>query len=220
MRCEHFEREGLARQEAGRPDPHVVDCADCQAARATYRRMTDALADVGADLRPRAGWEEQVVARVAAPRRSRRWLGAGLGGALLAAAVVLLMLKPRQPVPHESMIARVPSGSTTRGVDEAWAAGDSVFAFSAVAGGAVWIYRVGAGQDGLALACDTTAIDPPRCMRKGAGVRAILPTMTGTYQVFAFRRAAPGPAPSTYDEATALVSRVDGWATIEPIDVR
>ena len=181
--------------------------------------MTDALADVGADLRPRAGWEDEVVARLAAPRPSRRWLGAGLGGALLAAAVVMLMLWRRPTVPQESMIARVPSGSTTRGVDEAWAAGDGIFAISAVAGGAVWIYRVGGGLDGLALACDTTAIDPPRCMRKGAGVRAILPTMTGTYQIFAFRRAAPGPAPSTYDEANALVARVEGWATIAPIDV-
>jgi hypothetical protein len=215
MRCEHFEREGLARQEAGKPDPHVDECADCQAARATYRRMTDALADVGADLRPRDGWEDAVLARVHAPRRDRRWLVAGVGAAVLAAAAVLVLIGvPREPE-RIAMIDRVPSGASVRGADDAWSSGDSVWSISEL-GQAVWIYR-GAT---LARTCDLASIDPPHCVRHGAGVRAWLPTRVGEYHVLAFRQPPPPAAPPTFDEAKAIVSQRAGWAIDQSFEVR
>lgn len=214
MRCEHFEREGLARQEAGRPDPHVDGCADCQAARATYRRLTDALGDVGADLRPRDGWEEQVLARIATPRRSRWWATAGVGAALAAAAIALLMLN-RKPSIGDPVIARVPSGSATRGAD-AWTDGDNIYSISEAKGGAVWIYRGGK----LVMGCDADTVDPPGCVLHGDGVRALLRTRLGSYDVFAFRQAAPGPAPAAFDEAKATVSRLERWGDHQHVDVR
>jgi hypothetical protein len=215
MTCEHFAREGLARQEAGKPDPHVDGCADCQAARATYRRMTDALADVGADLRPRDGWEDEVLAKVRAPAPVRRWwIGAGLGGALLAAAIALVLMRGRRPPERVASIERVASGSAVRGGD-LWTSGDSIWSISE-GGGAVWIYR----GDALLRTCDAASIDPPRCVRHGRGVRAWVPTRVGTYHVFAFQSPPPPVAPATYDEAKAIVSRRARWATDQSFDVR
>ena len=216
MRCEHFDREGLLRQETGRPDPHVDGCADCQAARATYRRMTEALADVGADLRPREGWEDAVLARARGERaRTRRWLGAGVGGALLVAAAVMLWMRQREEPALVASIERVPSGSTVRAGDAEWAAGDHIWAISE-RGGAVWIYRDGR----LELSCSLATLAPPHCMRHGDGVRAWHSTRLGTYHVFAFVAPPPPVAPATYDEARVLVSRGDGLATELPITVR
>ena len=217
MTCAHFEREGLARLEAGRPDPHVDGCAECQAARATYRRLTDALADVGADLRPRAGWEDEVVAKVRAaqvaqagqaspaPRRRRHpgrwWLATGVGAAL-AAAVVVLLLRPRPTPELQASVTRIRGGAIVRGDGEAWIAGDAIGARSPVAGGAVWIYR----GDRPVLLCDAASMAPPTCVRDGAGVKVVDFTVSyGTYDVIAFGQAAPGPAPADADGARALL---------------
>ena len=213
MRCSHFEREGLARQEAGKPDPHVEQCADCQAARATYQRMTDALADVGAELYPRAGWEDEVLARVRTPQRPRWWTGAGVAGALLAAAVVLLVLGTRKPAPGDPTIDRVARGSATRG--DAWTDGDYIYAAAPARGGAVWVYRAGK----LEVACDQASLSPT-CVRHGDGVRVLVRAGLGPYHVLAFRKAPAGPAPALYDEAKVTVSRVDGWGVEQAIDVR
>ncbi|HVV82949.1 MAG TPA: hypothetical protein VHE35_07700 [Kofleriaceae bacterium] len=219
MTCEHFDREGLLRQERGLPDPHVDGCLDCQASRATYRRLTDALADVGTDVRPRDGWEEEVLAKVRAPRRNRWWLGAGVGGALVAAAIVLLVVNGRKPTVLEASIDQVPSGSTTRGGPGGWTSGDNIFAISDVKGGAVWIYRTDEHTDRLVLGCDGASIAPPRCVRHGRGVRTMEPTAVGHYEVIAFDTAAPGPAPAHYDDAKAALIRTGGAKTL-PIDVR
>jgi hypothetical protein len=202
MRCEHFEREGLARQEAGRPDPHVDQCADCQAARTTYRKMTDAIADVGADLHPRNGWEDAVIAKVkvAAPRRNRWWLGAGAGGVLLAAAVVLLLVN-RPPTQAEARIARIRGEAAVRGGNENWTAGDTIDARSPVKNGSVWVYR----GDALLFACDRASLAPPTCVEDGAGVRVRQDVLVGTYEVVAFQRAAPSSAPPDLDAARAML---------------
>lgn len=209
MTCEHFDREGLARQEAGKPDPHVDGCSDCQTTRATYRLMTDALGDVGGELFPRVGWEDEVLAKVRAPsagrrRPSRWWMGAGVGGALVAAAVIALVIGGRKPAPELASISRVAGGAVVRGGAADWTAGDTIAARSRAAGGAVWIYR----GDALLLACSADTIAPPTCARDGAGVRtALVADKVGTYDVIAFDRAAPGLAPASVDEANALLIR-------------
>ncbi len=207
MTCAHFDVEGLARLEAGRPDPHVADCADCQAALATYRRLTDALADVGAELRPRAGWEDEVLTKVRvsqaspAPRRTRWWLGAGVVAAL-AAAVMVLLLRPRPTPELQASVTRIRGSAIVRGDGDAWIAGDAIAARSPVAGGAVWIYR----GDRPVLICDARSLAPPTCVRDGAGVRVVGVTVSyGTYDVIAFGQAAPGPAPTDADGARALL---------------
>lgn len=225
MTCAHFEREGLARLEAGKPDPHVDGCTDCQAARATYRRLTDALTDVGADLRPRAGWEDEVLAKVRAQpvaparptaRRTRWWLAAG-GSAALAAAVVLVLLHSRATPDLRASVTRVPGGATVRGDRDAWIAGDAIAARSPVAGGAVWIYR----GDKPVLICDRASLAPPTCVRDGAGVRVVGLTVSyGTYDVIAFGQAAPGPAPDDADGARALLIEPRGRVQLEHFDVR
>lgn len=215
MKCAHFEREGLARQEAGLPDPHVDTCADCQAARATYRRMTDALAGVGAELRPRAGWEDAVLAKVRAPAPRRRGLYAAVGVALMAAAIALVVLRRPERPREVASIDRVQSGTIVRGGGETWTAGDAIWAVSGRAG-AVWIYR----DRALVSTCDLASIAPPACVRHGDGVRAWLPTRYGAYHVFALQAPPPAAAPPTLDAAKALLSRGPASASDLRFDVR
>ncbi len=60
--CDRFEREGLARLEAGQPpDEHELDCADCADARRRYERLCLALSELPPVKAP-AGWEQKVFA--------------------------------------------------------------------------------------------------------------------------------------------------------------
>lgn len=135
MTCAHFELEGLDRLEQGLPDPHVDGCADCQAARATYQKLKAALADVDADVRPKAGWEERVIERVRATqraaqeqvqaeaksapshgktaRRLRWWLG-GAGATALAAAAGVAVLARSSAVVATELLRRPALVATTR----------------------------------------------------------------------------------------------------------
>lgn len=215
MRCAHFEVEGLARQEAGRADPHVADCADCQASRATYRRMTDALAEVGMQLYPRTGWEDEVMAKVRAPRRNRWWMAAGLGTALAAAAVVVLLVRTKDTVFHGASIERVAGDQATRGGND-WTAGDVIDARSRVEGGAVWLYH----SDDQPVVCDRASIAPPSCVADGDGVRLRYPIVAATYDVIAFRKPVPGAAPASFDGAKALLIRTDAHPAIAHIEAK
>ena len=215
MRCAHFEVEGLARQEAGRPDPHVADCADCQASRATYRRMTEALAEVGMQLYPRTGWEDEVMAKVRPPRRNRWWMAAGLGTALAAAAAVLLFFRTPDHVILGASITRVAGDQATRGGND-WTAGDVIDARSRIEGGAVWLYH----SDDQPVVCDRASIAPPSCVRDGDGVRLHYPIVAATYDVIAFKQPAPGAAPADFDGAKALLIRTDARYALEHIEAK
>ena len=97
-----FERD-LAASLDGRPLPPEADAAALRIA----SRLADA--DFAADSRVKESLRARLLARPRRPALSRRppflWrLPAGLAGALAAAAIVLLLLRPRAPAPSAPVI--------------------------------------------------------------------------------------------------------------------
>lgn len=215
MTCRQFERDGLARAEAGLPDPHTDDCADCQAARAEYERLRAAIADTGAAYVPRAGWEARVLAELdrgaTASKPSRApWL---IGGAALAAAAALILWWQlgRSRATDDARVAQI---ETVRGSQivrgAAPAVGDGLRVRYDGDRAAIWIYR----NDRRVLAC--SRIEDPRtsgtpdgtCTLTARRVLADLDGLTAaTYVVVTAQT--DMRAPDTLDLAIASLTRAD-----------
>jgi len=187
--------------------------------------IEDALRGLGADERPRVGWEARVLAAVEEPTGWRRWWarrGAILGGAMVAvAALVLLVIwrpwrggRPAAPADLVVMIDR--QGSVVRGQSTAHV-GDVVHV-AARRGGehrAIWIYGEG-GE--LLVAC-------PGGLACSAGEGALAAKLrlelVGTYTVVALWSAAPiaPPEGAGRDAAIAAAERAGATVIVESIPV-
>ena len=134
--CDRFEREGLARLEAGQPpDEHELDCADCADARRRYERLCLALSELP-PLKAPAGWEQKVFAALPAndagpasePESGQAVLGRSPAyvawlpwvGLAAAAAAVFVFVKTREPPAKELAIRQeVVASASGRRADSA-----------------------------------------------------------------------------------------------------
>jgi hypothetical protein len=159
-------------------------------------RIEAALARLGAEHEPPAGWEARVMAAVGATRR-RWWVYAAPGAALAAAAVVALVLVRRPPA-VVALNVDVQHSALYRG--EEATAGD--VAHIAVSGGtgprAIWVYHE---EIHLVLRCPGDA----RCRITEDSTRVDLTlSSAGIYTVVALTGAADLPAlTGNYDADTA-----------------
>jgi hypothetical protein len=150
-------------------------------------RLEDALARLGADHEPPAGWEARVLAAVAPRRRSWWWPGAPLGA--LAVVAALLVLRPSGP---DELVVDVvlDGGPLVRG--NAAHIGQVLHA-AATGGGdhrALWIYR----DDKLVVACPRA----PRC--RGASRVELELSAIGSYVIVAVSAGEALPEPTgTFD---------------------
>jgi hypothetical protein len=176
-------------------------------------RLERAIAQLGAEHEPPPGWEARVLAaiepqRTAAPERRpwlRRWWPA-IPTAVLAAAVLVLVLRP--PRPEKLAVAfAVTAGDPSRGAMRGEQRSDDVTLGSrldlAVRGGgghrALWLYRDG----GLVAACPGDA----RCDTAGGAPHlALTASQIGRYQIVVLTADAALPAPSgNYDRDVAAL---------------
>lgn len=192
-----------------------------------HARVRAALAETGAGLEPKPGWEAKVWERIDAEegtsggsaRSSRRaiWL---VGGGVLAAAAIALVVwrggggrRERDVVADASVEIRR-SATVVRGSTAA--PGDTAIVHYAARGAVVWIYR---GESTLVLACDAGRVAPPACRRErdGVVVEAVL-DRPGTYHVLT----AVGTlaAPATVDEARAALTTAGVRFRHDELDVR
>ncbi len=197
--------------------------------------VRDALAETGASLVPKPGWEQAVWDRIDAERvdarrgvgARRRWLA---GGAVLAAAaIVLLVWRPwrgseerarggdPQVAVAEPTIEIRRSATVVRGA--AAAPGDSAVVRHAGAGAVVWIYR---GESTLVRACDAGRLAPPACRADGVGVvvEHVL-DRPGTYHVLTAVGSPDTLAPpDTLDAALAVLTTASLHFRHDELDVR
>lgn len=185
-----------------------------------------ALAETGADLQPKPGWEAKVWERIDADAgnsggtaRGRRavWL---VGGGVLAAAAVALVVwwagdgrRERVAVADASLEIRR-SAQVIRGTSAA--PGDTVVVHYPAPGAAVWIYR---GESSLVLACDATRVAAPACRRDGAGVVVeVVLDRPGTYHVLT--TVGTAAAPATLDDGLAALTTAGARFRHDELDVR
>ena len=238
--CQRFEEEGLLQLEQGVPlDAHFGSCPDCQAARASYERLTH---DIGAleRLEPPDGWQQRVWERVGdskpttslsegklvradfVHRPRQRWVwAAGFG---MAAAVFVAILLPRLQQPGSPTLqteVHAGTGPTRRG---AFVPGSpvvlgNVLQLSATAPGARYVeLRVYRNADQLILQTsrvgDAAADEILRA--------AFLLDAVGNYQPALFISDEPIPPPSGSPDADYAAARTAGAEIIlgSPISVR
>lgn len=213
--CGRFEEEGLLLLEQGLPlDEHFATCPDCLAARAAHERLFAAIADLGAEDRPPAGWQARVWERLDQRRERRRprwtqwswWIVPATVG-VAASLAALFLIRPPEPRPP-SLRAEIQAGTTVRRGGEAQP-GD-LLRLTATAGGArhaeLRVYR---NDTELVLRCSTGR----PCTRRGDEVSAtVLLDAAGRYQPLLIR--AEGPLPSSVsglekDTSAALAAGAD-----------
>jgi hypothetical protein len=190
--------------------------------------VRSALAETGAGLQPKPGWEAKVWERIDADAtsmsggnaRSRRavWL---VGGGVLAAAAIALVVwrgggggrRERVVVADASLEIRR-SATVVRGTSAA--PGDTAVVHYAARGAVVWVYR---GESTLVLACDAARVAPPACARDHDGVSAeVVLDRPGTYHVLT----AVGTlaAPASVDDARAMLTTAGIRFRDDELDVR
>jgi hypothetical protein len=185
------------------------------------------MAETGAGLQPKPGWESKVWERIDAEAtsmsggnaRSRRavWF---VGGGVLAAAAVALVVwrgagrgRERDVVADASLEIRH-SATVVRGTSAA--PGDTAIVHYAARGAVVWVYR---GESMLVLACDGAHVAPPACTRDHAGVSVeVVLDRPGTYHVLT----AVGTlaAPASVDDARAMLTTAGVRFRHDELDVR
>jgi hypothetical protein len=189
-----------------------------------------AIAETGAGLQPKPGWELKVWERIdAEPRsmaggqaRSRRAVWFVGGGVLAAAAIALIIWRGgggRREAGGNEVVADARleirhSATVVRGT--AAAPGDTAVVHYAARGAVVWIYR---GESTLVLACDSAHVAPPACTRDGDGVSVeVVLDRPGTYHVLT----AVGTlaAPASVDDARAMLTTAGVRFHHDELDVR
>lgn len=188
-----------------------------------------ALAETGADLQPKPGWEAKVWDRIdgaavggsGGTARNRRavWL---VGTGVLAAAAIALVVwwaggagRELDAVAVASIEIRR-SAQVIRGTQAA--PGDTAVVRHPASGGTVWIYL---GETMLLVECGP--VGTPVCRRDGAGVVVELElSRPGTYHVLTSvgSRLSQQPAPPTVDEALAALTSAGVRFRHDEVDVR
>jgi hypothetical protein len=180
-------------------------------------RIEAALAGLGAEHEPPAGWEARVLAAVSTPaprpKLQLRWL---LFAAPAVAAVVIaivIIVRPPRTGPLQLALAVAKTAVVDRG--PGYHVGDVVHA-TATEGGAyraVWVYH----DDALMLACPGA----PQCRSTKDGLTAeVTLTLHGEYKVVAVASRSSIPAPGgTFDLDVARLHDI-GVSKIEPFSVR
>ena len=195
--------------------------------REPIERIEAALARLGAEHEPPAGWEARVLAAAAPPRKRPWWQLAVPGAGLLAAAALVIFLAiPKRPSALNLVIEIDKDPTVVRGetqvgsgdVHEASAhLGDVVHATAAGGGShrAIWVYR---DEHELVVACPGAA----RCRRAGDAVIADIPvTGIGTYQIVALGSTAALAAPTgNFDEDVAGALRANANVSQYRLTVR
>jgi hypothetical protein len=151
-------------------------------------RIEAALAGLGAEHEPPAGWEARVLAATAAPR-SRRWWW-WLGAPLVAAIAVLLWLVPRGPsadLVYTATSERVDRGRTRGEPGNIAHVGDTLHLTASSRGTyrEIRVYR----DDHLELRC------PGGSGCRGADAAEIALLRSGTYELMALAASEPIPPP-------------------------
>ncbi len=127
--CRRFEEEAIALLEQGQPlEGHFESCEDCIAGRASYERLTRALAALEATAVPPDDWQSQVLSQVASARpvKSSGWQWAGAMAASVAAIAALWSLMPGPSELNLGLIGiELHAGDTTYRGEQA-ALGDSM----------------------------------------------------------------------------------------------
>jgi hypothetical protein len=171
-----------------------------------HERIERAIAGLGSEYEPPAGWEARVLA-AAAPKR--RWWLIAVPAAVALAAVIIIVIGLRgssTPRPLALAVAIEASGAVVRGTTAK--PGDTVLATASGGTGerAVWIYR---GDRELVVAC--SGAKP---------CRAMLATV-GTYTVIAVTARTPLPAPTgSLDDDLAAALAAGASHTTQKIEVR
>lgn len=170
-------------------------------------RIEHAVAGLGAEHEPPAGWEARVLAATSERSRPRWWLLA-IPAVAVAAVIVLVIGLRGDPKPQALALAITveDSGSVVRGTTAK--PGDTVLATARGGAGhrAVWIYR---GDRELVVAC-----------QGHAPCRARLATV-GTYTVIALTANVPLPIPTgSLDDDLAAALTAGASHKTEKIEVR
>jgi hypothetical protein len=193
-------------------------------------RITRALAQLGVEHEPPAGWEGRVLAATKAatkaatedpPARRRWWFALSLA-ALVVTAVLVVPHFVAKPDALALVIERGPVAARLRG--DGAAAGRLVVAHgdpihAVVRGGdrhrAIWVYRDGAE---LVARCPGT----PACRSSGAELTLDLTlSIVGTYQVIAWSSEVALPVPSgAYDTDVAAATAAEATQALQVVDVQ
>jgi len=197
-------------------------------------RIVRALAQLGAEHEPPAGWERRVLAAIEEPPRRRRWWLAIPLAALAFAAVLIVPHVARKPAGLALVVARGPSATRLRGAGADTgrlivARGEPIHA--AVRGGerqrAIWLYR-----DGIELVarCPGTSSggspsgsrESPACRSSGDELTLDLtPRTIGTYQVIAWSSQAELPVPNgVYDADVAAATAAHASSKRQVVEVQ
>ncbi len=181
-------------------------------------RIEAALARLGAEHQPPPGWENRVLAAVAAPRkRPAWWWFAGPALTLAAAAAIAVAVFPRGG-PRELALAVEVTGAPTRGVGATERAiGD--IAHVRVTGGAgyraIWVYR---DQRTLVTRCP----GDPACQSTSdsLGIDVTL-ALVGEYTIVALSSGQALPVPTdNYDHDIAAARTSDTSEKSRTLTVR
>jgi hypothetical protein len=233
--CDDFARRGALALERGENDEHLAGCAECRAARDAYRATARRVAAAGDGWRAPAGWEarlEQTIARRAAARRRRVWLGAGSGGLAVAALVLAVVIRSSHPpqlatLALEVVVTLPPTAAPGAGPEPARRRSGSPRVGDWLVARArgvrrqhaeLRVYRTGGD---VTLRCAPPG-GPSLCRRDGDGIEAgvALPRI-GTYRVLLMASDRPLPPPSASLDVDAAAARRGGAAVIlsDAIDV-
>jgi hypothetical protein len=186
-----------------------------------------ALAETGADLLPKAGWEAKVWERIDAgagggTARHRRAVWMVGGGVLAAAAIALVVWRGggggREPVAVADASLEIRKGTQVVRSTAA-APGDTAVVRHPAAGGVIWIYR---GESTLVMVCDAARV-APGCRRDSAGVVAeVVLDRPGTYHVLTSvgTPTTTAAAPASVDETRALLTTAGVRFRHDELDVR
>ncbi|HEX7839608.1 MAG TPA: hypothetical protein VF469_19165 [Kofleriaceae bacterium] len=185
-------------------------------------RITRALAQLGAEHEPPAGWEDRVLAAIEDPPERRRWWFAIPLAAMVVAAVLIVLHLAPKPDALALVVERGPGAARLRGGGAAAgrlvvAHGESIHAV--VRGGdrhrAIWVYRDGAD---LVARCPGA----PACRSSGEELTLDLTLpIIGTYQVIAWSSQAALPVPSgAYDPDVAAATAAEATQALQVVEVQ